>query len=205
MKTVFHNFQQKSWIDSYYLQLQAVEDAKKNIEHVFFFEHKNVITLGTSSTSGDIPNTAKMRSKNISIFKTNRGGEATWHGVGQLVFYPILNIKKRRIRATELVKMVLQATQNALSNKHIETTMNLKKPGLYIQDKKIVSFGMTIKQGITMHGVSININNNNKGFAEINPCGMPSNTVSTIAAETGNNESIESIAQEVKIHLKKFL
>ena len=101
--------------------------------------------------------------------------------------------------------MVLQATQNALSNKHIETTMNLKKPGLYIQDKKIVSFGMTIKQGITMHGVSININNNNKGFAEINPCGMPSNTVSTIAAETGNNESIESIAQEVKIHLKKFL
>ncbi len=205
MKTIFHNFQQKSWIDSYYLQLQAVEDAKKHVEHVFFFEHKNVVTLGTSSTKHDIPKTAKMRSKNISVFKTNRGGEATWHGVGQLVFYPILNIKKRQIKATDLVNMILKATQDALLKKHIETVINLKKPGLYIQDKKIVSFGMTIKQGITMHGVSINVNNSQEGFAEINPCGMPPSTVSTIMAETGRNEGIESIAQEVKFHLKQAL
>ena len=205
MKTIFHNFQQKSWIDSYYLQLQATEDARRNVEHVFFFEHKNVITLGTSSTKSDIPNTANIRRKNISVFKTNRGGEATWHGAGQLVFYPVLNIKKRQIKATELVKTVLQATQDALLKKQIETSINLKKPGLYIQNKKIVSFGMTIQKGITMHGVSVNVNNNNEGFAEIKPCGMPPNTVSSIKAETGSNESIESIAQEVKLHLKKIL
>ncbi len=187
------------------MQLKAVSDAKKNKEHVFFFEHENIITLGTASKKKDIPKTSKVREKKIKIFQTNRGGRATWHGKGQLVFYPILNIRKRKIQAPELVEKILKITQKALSKHKVETSLDLKNPGLYIKEKKIVSFGMTIKKGITLHGVSVNINNNQSGFEEINPCGGPPKTMSSIKRETGRTINIELIAMEIKKSLMETL
>lgn len=205
MKTVFHPLQKISWIEGYYKQLKAIDDAKKKKEHVFFFEHGNVITLGTSSKKKDIPKTTKTRKAGMGVFQTNRGGEATWHGEGQLVVYPILNIKERKIQAPKLVEKILKTIQEALSKIGVETRLDLKNPGLYMNKKKIVSFGMTIKQGITLHGISININNKQTGFEEIRPCGKSPKTMSTIERETKSPINIELIAMEIKKSLSRIL
>ncbi len=205
MKTVFHPLQKISWIEGYYKQLKAVDDARKNKEHVFFFEHENVITLGTSSKNKDIPETNKTRKSGIGVFQANRGGEATWHGEGQLVVYPVLNIKKRKIQAPRLVEKILRTIQEALFKMDIETHLDLKNPGLYINNKKIASFGMTIKKGITLHGVSININNNQRGFEEIKPCGKSPKTMSTIQRETKRSTNIQLAAMEIKKSLSRTL
>ena len=205
MKTVFHPLQKISWIEGYYKQLKAVDDARKNKEHVFFFEHENVITLGTSSKKKDIPETNKTRKSGTGVFQANRGGKATWHGEGQLVVYPVLNIKKRKIQAPRLVEKILRTIQEALSKMDIETHLDLKNPGLYINNKKIASFGMTIKKGITLHGVSININNNRGGFEEIKPCGKSPKTMSTIQRETKRSTNIQLAAMEIKKSLSRIL
>jgi len=205
LKTVFHPLQKISWIEGYYKQLKAVDDARKNKEHVFFFEHENVITLGTSSKKKDIPETNKTRKSGIGVFQANRGGEATWHGEGQLVVYPVLNIKKRKIQAPRLVEKILRTIQEALFKMDIETHLDLKNPGLYINNKKIASFGMTIKKGITLHGVSININNNQRGFEEIKPCGKSPKTMSTIQRETKRSTNIQLAAMEIKKSLSRTL
>jgi len=205
LKTVFHPLQKISWIEGYYKQLKAVDDARKNKEHVFFFEHENVITLGTSSKKKDIPETNKTRKSGIGVFQASRGGEATWHGEGQLVVYPVLNIKKRKIQAPKLVEKILRTIQEALFKMDIETHLDLKNPGLYINNKKIASFGMTIKKGITLHGVSININNNQRGFEEIKPCGKSPKTMSTIQRETKRSTNIQLAAMEIKKSLSRTL
>jgi len=205
LKTVFHPLKKISWIEGYYKQLKAVDDAKKNKEHVFFFEHESVITLGTSSKKKDIPKTSKTRKSGIGVFQASRGGEATWHGGGQLVVYPVLNIKKRKIQAPKLVEKILKTIQKALFGIGVETHLDLKNPGLYIKNKKIVSFGMTIKKGITLHGVSININNTQTGFQEIKPCGKSPKTMSTIEKETKRPINIQLVAMEIKKNLSRTL
>ncbi len=203
MKTIFHPFKKISWIDGYYLQLEAFQDAAQKQEHVFFFEHKNVITLGTSSKKEDIPNSLEIRQKKIKIFQTNRGGEATWHGEGQLVFYPVLNIKKRKIKAPELVKRILKSTQKALFRQGFSTVLDTENPGLYMNEKKVASFGMTIKKGVTLHGVSVNINNKKTGFNTIKPCGMSPEKMSTISKEGQKKGDIELISKEIQKALQE--
>ena len=161
--------------------------------------------IGTSSKNKDIPETNKTRKSGIGVFQANRGGEATWHGEGQLVVYPVLNIKKRKIQAPRLVEKILRTIQEALSKMDIETHLDLKNPGLYINNKKIASFGMTIKKGITLHGVSININNNQRGFEEIKPCGKSPKTMSTIQRETKRSTNIQLAAMEIKKSLSRTL
>ena len=140
---------------------------KPNFENqIWLLEHPSVFTLGTAASKEHI-----LDAKNIPVIQTDRGGEVTYHGPGQLVIYFLLDIKTLKWGPKALVKNLEDFIQDLLKQYGIETNIISGAPGVYVQDKKIASIGLRISRGKTYHGISLNVDMDTKPFKQINPCG----------------------------------
>ena len=140
---------------------------KPNFENqIWLLEHPPVFTLGTAASKEHI-----LDAKNIPVIQTDRGGEVTYHGPGQLVIYFLLDIKTLKWGPKALVKNLEDFLQDLLKQYDIETNIISGAPGVYVQDKKIASIGLRISRGKTYHGISLNVDMDTKPFKQINPCG----------------------------------
>ncbi|MDX8396099.1 MAG: lipoyl(octanoyl) transferase LipB [Mariprofundaceae bacterium] len=101
----------------------------------------------------------------------DRGGETTFHGYGQLMFYPVLDLKKRGITARDYVHLLEQACINMLADYDIHTSRRCGLPGVWTDHGKIAAIGLRIYRGVAYHGMALNVNVDLKWFAAINPCG----------------------------------
>ena len=133
---------------------------------IWLLEHPPVFTLGTAADNSNI-----LDSKDIPVVQSDRGGEVTYHGPGQLVIYFLLDIKKLGCGPNKLVVSIQEFIKELLSDLSIESSFIEGAPGVYVNDKKIASIGLRISKNKTYHGVSINFNMNLKPFTYINPCG----------------------------------
>ena len=160
-----------------------VSIASKNInfEEVWFLEHEKVFTAGSSS-----PKNLKEKSINkIPLINVNRGGKLTYHGPGQLIIYPILNIKKRKINIIEYINLLEEICIKVFKNNSIKLFRKKEKNrGLWTSKnkihKKIIFIGLRYSKGVIYHGLSINFNNNLIDFRKINPCGLDKNEISSL-------------------------
>ena len=159
---------------------------KIDLETVLVVEHPDVITLGKrggavlEGNHGDIP-----------IIQTDRGGLATCHNFGQLVLYPIINIKYREIGVQKFICVLLKAIKNSLLRMYnVEVVISSSQTGLWYQDKKIASIGMRIKKGVSMHGIAINIYNDLSLFHRIEPCGFSSHSMTNLISIDGISSQI---------------
>ena len=109
---------------------------------------------------------------NIDLVHVDRGGDVTCHNKGQLVAYPLLNLKKRKLKPVEYVRMLENILINVLKKYNISGIQNPGTPGIWVGNNKIASIGISIKKGITSHGISLNINNDLNIFNYINTCGI---------------------------------
>lgn len=140
-------------------------------------EHPKVITLGKRALiEKDIVN-----SQNFEVVKIDRGGEATIHNPGQLVIYPILNIKKYFQGIKEYVKTLEDSIQNTLLKFGIECISKESCPGVYTKNGKIAFVGIRVSKGISYHGISININNDLNDYNNIIPCGVRNQRLDKVA------------------------
>ena len=140
---------------------------KPNFENqIWLLEHPSVFTLGTAASKEHI-----LDAKNIPVIQTDRGGEVTYHGPGQLVIYFLLDIKTLKWGPKALVKNLEDFIQDLLKQYGIETNIISGAPGVYVQDKKIASIGLRISRGKTYHGISLTVDMDNEPFKQINPCG----------------------------------
>ena len=139
------------------------EDFKNEI---WFLEHPPVFTLGTAADQKHI-----LNAKDIPVVQSDRGGEVTYHGPGQLVIYFMIDLKKTKLGPRSLVKTLQEFTQSLLLKYSIESTFIDGAPGVYVDDKKIASIGLRISKGKTYHGISINVDMDLTPFSYINPCG----------------------------------
>jgi len=140
---------------------------KPNFENqIWLLEHPPVFTLGTAASKEHI-----LDAKNIPVIQTDRGGEVTYHGPGQLVIYFLLDIKTLKWGPKALVKNLEDFIQDLLKQYGIETNIISGAPGVYVQDKKIASIGLRISRGKTYHGISLNVDMDLEPFTLINPCG----------------------------------
>ena len=168
---------------------------KPNFENqIWLLEHPPVFTLGTAASKDHI-----LDAKNIPVIQTDRGGEVTYHGPGQLVIYFLLDIKTLKWGPKALVKNLENFIQDLLKQYDIETNIISGAPGVYVQDKKIASIGLRISRGKTYHGISLNVDMDTEPFKQINPCGHEGLKVTQIKdfIDTIDIKEVESLAIKI--------
>ena len=156
-------------ITKYSDALQKMKDklGEKNFKNeIWFLEHFKVFTLGTAANKAHV-----LDPKDIPVYQSDRGGEVTYHGPGQLVIYFLLDFKKLNMGPKTLVETLQKFVQSILDEFDIESGLIAGAPGVYVDDKKIASIGLRISNGKTYHGISINIDMDLEPFSYINPCG----------------------------------
>ena len=152
--------------------LDTLNDMKDHLisdhfqNEIWMLEHPPIFTLGTAADKQHI-----LNAKDIPVVQSDRGGEVTYHGPGQLVIYFMIDLKKTKLGPRSLVKTLQEFTQSLLLEYSINSTFIDGAPGVYVDDKKIASIGLRISKGKTYHGISINIDMDLTPFSYINPCG----------------------------------
>lgn len=145
-------------------------------------EHPPVITLGRRAEESNIIVSEKLlEEKGIEVFQTNRGGDVTYHGDGQIVGYPIFNLRESKIEIKTFVRNIEEVFIRLLRDKYnIEAGRQEKHTGVWVGNDKIVAIGLAVKRGVTMHGFAFNVNTNLDHFELIVPCGIQDKGVTSI-------------------------
>lgn len=160
------------------------EDFKNEI---WFLEHTPVFTLGTAADQKHI-----LNAKGIPVIQSDRGGEVTYHGPGQLVIYFMIDVKKSKLGPKILVKTLQEFTKSLLKEYSIDSEFIDGAPGVYVNEKKIASIGLRISKGKTYHGISINVDMDLTPFSYINPCGYEGLKVTQIK-DLNNKANIKDV------------
>ena len=133
---------------------------------IWLLEHPPIFTLGTAADQNHI-----LDAKDIPVVQSDRGGEVTYHGPGQLVIYFLLDVKKLNFGPKKLVSTIQEFVKNLLADLSIDCNFVEGAPGVYVDKKKIASIGLRISKGKSYHGISINFDMDLSPFKQINPCG----------------------------------
>ena len=133
---------------------------------IWLLEHPPFFTLGTAADQNHI-----LDAKDIPVVQSDRGGEVTYHGPGQLVIYFLLDVKKLNFGPKKLVSTIQEFVKNLLADLSIDCNFVEGAPGVYVDKKKIASIGLRISKGKSYHGISINFDMDLSPFKQINPCG----------------------------------
>ena len=149
-----------------YEQMRSLVKAQSFKDQVWLLEHPSVFTLGTAADPSNVLNPG-----DIPVIQTDRGGEVTFHGPGQLVIYFLLDIKSKKIGPKTMVANLQLIIQKVLRHYSIESSFIEGAPGVYVENKKIASIGLRFSGGRSYHGISINVDMNLTPFSLINPCG----------------------------------
>ncbi|MDB2450870.1 lipoyl(octanoyl) transferase LipB [Gammaproteobacteria bacterium] len=154
---------------------------------IWFLEHLPVFTLGTAADQKHI-----LNAKGIPVIQSDRGGEVTYHGPGQLVIYFMIDVKKSKLGPKILVKTLQEFTKSLLKEYSIDSEFIDGAPGVYVNEKKIASIGLRISKGKTYHGISINVDMDLAPFSYINPCGYEGLKVTQIK-DLNNKANIKDV------------
>ena len=133
---------------------------------IWLLEHPPIFTLGTAADQNHI-----LDAKDIPVVQSDRGGEVTYHGPGQLIIYFLLDVKKLNFGPKKLVGTIQEFVRNLLADLSIDCNFVEGAPGVYVDKKKIASIGLRISKGKSYHGISINFDMDLSPFKQINPCG----------------------------------
>ena len=182
--------------------LEVSENIKS--EEIWFLEHQNVFTAGSSTPK----NFNEKKIDNIPVVFINRGGKITFHGPGQLIIYPILNIKKRKLNIIEYINKIEKIIIKVFKKNRI--TLFTKKEtnrGLWTRDiknkkdKKIIFIGLRYSKGVIYHGISINLDLSLVDFRKINPCGLEVDQISSLK-ELKITYNKKELVNDLKIEFK---
>ena len=180
-KNVIEFFNSSELVDykkSIELMEKRVEGIKedKASELLWFLEHPSIYTAGTSSNDKDL-----LNENLFPVFRTNRGGQFTYHGPGQRVAYVMLNVRDRDYNVKSFIRLLEEWIMNSLMDIGIKSFLIKGKVGIWVNnEEKIASLGLRIRKGISFHGISLNINPNLEHFSGIIPCGNENSGVTSI-------------------------
>jgi len=168
-------------------------------DELWLVEHPPVFTLGLNGkrehllSPGDIP-----------IINVDRGGQVTYHGPGQLVCYPLLNLQRHKLGVRQLVSLLEQLVIDLLATYHVSAQNRIDAPGVYIEGAKVAALGLRIKRGCSYHGLAVNVNMDLEPFTRINPCGYENMPV-TQCYNVGIQADITAIATQLQQQLIRQL
>jgi lipoyl(octanoyl) transferase len=137
-----------------------------SIDEIWVLQHEPVFTLGQAGKDEHI-----LNAQDIPVVRTDRGGQVTYHGPGQLVIYLLIDVRRSKLGIRYLVDLIENSIISVLATFGIKGATLARAPGVYVDEKKIAALGLRIKQGCSYHGLSFNIDMDLKPFSFINPCG----------------------------------
>jgi lipoate-protein ligase B len=169
---------------------------------VLIVQHSPVFTLGRR---GGIENLKVSRTflerLKIPVIQVERGGDITFHGPGQLVVYPIVDLAKAGLKIIDYVAGLEEIMLRTVSDWGISAERNSVNRGIWIADKKLGSVGISVKRGVSFHGFALNVNLSLKPFQWIHPCGLSGVCVTSMAQELWKNISMKPVQEAMKHHL----
>ena len=168
-------------------------------DELWLVQHPPVFTLGLAGRREHV-----LDPGDIPVVATDRGGQVTYHGPGQALVYPMLDLRRLGIGAKELVRRIEQAVIDTLASYGIRGERRTGMPGVYVDGAKIAAIGLRIARGGCYHGVALNVENDLGAFARIDPCGYPG-LASTRTADHGVRDSMETVHARLAAALEKCL
>jgi lipoyl(octanoyl) transferase len=194
---------------------QKVLEEKKNNPasnfggYLVFVEHPHVYTLGKSGEANNLLISEPfLKQISATYYKTNRGGDITYHGPGQLVGYPIIDLEKFGMGVREYIDKLEEAIIQSLKDQNIIAARLKEATGVWIDGgtpkaRKICALGVRVSRYVTMHGFALNVNTDLKYFSYINPCGFQDKGVTSVEKELGIKQDFEKTKQLVKAKLNE--
>lgn len=187
-----------------------VENGTPEEQYLLFCEHEHVYTLGKSGDSQNLLIAEHIcKSKNIDYFPINRGGDITYHGPGQLVAYPIIDLESFGIGVKKYISMLEDVVIEVLDAYGIKGEKDEKAMGVWIDPgnpalaRKICAIGVRTSRYVTMHGLALNVNTDLSYFSFINPCGFTDKATTSMQKELGHEVDFEEVSDRMKTAFDK--
>ncbi len=142
---------------------------EQTIDELWLVEHPAVFTQGQAGKEEHLlmPSNTEV----VEVVKVDRGGQVTYHGLGQQVIYFMLNLRRRKIGVRQLVTLIENSIVASLNDYNINAYPKSDAPGVYVDEKKVASLGLRVRKGCSFHGLALNVNMDLSPFLRINPCG----------------------------------
>lgn len=170
---------------------------------VLFLQHRPVFTLGRRGGRSNLCVSEEfLKEKRISLIQVERGGDITYHGPGQLVIYPIVDLGKARLGVSEFVTNLEEVLIRAAADWGVVAERNPANRGVWVGHNKLGSIGITIRKGITFHGAALNVNVDLEPFRWINPCGLTGVTMTSLKHQLARPVPMKQVCDSVKSHLE---
>ncbi len=181
-------------------------------DRIFFVEHSPVFTLGKRGGKENLTVSKEfLKIKGIDLVQTDRGGNITYHGPGQAVLYPVIDLEHQRVGVKDFVFGLEEIMKRTALDFNIDADRNQLNHGIWIGNSKIGSVGISIKKGISFHGLAMNINLDLEPFSWINPCGLTNISMTSVEKEikkAGSNHfglSMKQVKNSFKKHFSSVL
>jgi lipoate-protein ligase B len=182
------------------LQQQVQEQRRSGVvgDTVLIVEHPAVITLGVRKTANRLlVNAEELARRGIDLVEIRRGGGATAHNPGQLVFYPIVNLQELRLGINEYVRTLEAVGIELLAGLGVEGGRRKGFPGLWVGERKIASIGVRVSRFVTSHGMAVNIQNDLSIFNLMVPCGLDGVQMTSAQKETGRTYDMRHVKEQL--------
>jgi len=186
--------------------LQAKREGLVSDNYLLFCEHPPVFTLGKSGAESNLLMSQEFLQKHkIEYFKSNRGGDITFHGPGQIVAYPILDLEQFNMGVKQYINALEEVVIKTLQDYGIESERLEGSTGVWLDTKgknprKICAIGVKASRYVSMHGLAFNINTNMEYYSYINPCGITDKTVTSLQNELGATVNLEEVRTKLKTY-----
>jgi lipoyl(octanoyl) transferase len=181
--------------------MQAHNDARDaaSVDELWFLEHPPVFTQGMNGKPEHV-----LAPGDIPVIPIDRGGQVTYHGPGQLVVYPLVDLRRVRFGVRDLVVAVEQSIVALAAAYGIVAAGRRDAPGVYVAGRKLASIGLRIRRGCSYHGLALNVDMDLEPFGRINPCGQPGLEMTQLA-DLGGPRTVAQAASELAPHLAREL
>jgi lipoyl(octanoyl) transferase len=168
-------------------------------DEIWFAEHPPVFTLGLNAGREHL-----LAPGEIPVVQIDRGGQVTYHGPGQLMIYPLLNLRRLKLGVRDLVVALENAVIAYAAGHGLSATGSRQAPGVYVDGAKLASIGLRIRRGACYHGMALNVSLDPRPFERINVCGYRNLSVTRLA-DHGIDADTETVAKELTPHLLRHL
>ena len=169
------------------------------VDEFWCLQHPAVFTLGANADQQHI-----LKQTDIPIVQSDRGGQVTYHGPGQVIIYLLIDLRRKSIGVKRLVELLEQSIVELLNDYNIVSQARADAHGVYVDEAKIASLGLRVHSGCSYHGVALNVNMNISPFSLINPCGFPGLAITQLK-DHGVTESLEMVSEKLIFKLCKYL
>ena len=169
-------------------------------DELWTLEHRSVFTQGLSGKPEHL-----LKETEIEVIKSDRGGQITYHGPGQLIVYCLVDIKRLGIGVKQMVSIIEKSIIDLLSDYSISSHKIPGAPGVYVDGSKIAALGLKVKRGKTYHGLSLNVDMNLSPYNLINPCGYKDLKITQMSNLTDNKPDLNKIKKQLTKNLTKYV